>query len=113
MPSGPRPTGIVRPTPYICGEPTDRGPCRETPAKGYNPLSFCACHLALYRERMRNPSAPAFLAHLPDAHRDEIRARVAAAGRSPTPMGATAPAVTMVLRAGPWRGTFRAEAFDG
>jgi len=88
VPSGPRPTGIVRPTPYVCGEPTGRGPCREPPAAGYNPLSFCACHLALYRERLRTE------------------------GRSPTPMGATAPAVTMVLRAGPWRQTFRAEAFD-
>ena len=85
MPSGPRPTGIVRPTPYICDETTPRGPCREQVAKGYNPLAFCACHLALYRERLRTE------------------------GRSPTPMGATAPAVTMVLRAGPWRENFRVE----
>ena len=99
----------MRPTPYICDETTPRGPCREQVAKGYNPLAFCACHLALYRERMRNPSAPAFLAHVPEPHRDEVRARVAGSGRVPTPMGATAPAVTMVLRAGPWRENFRVE----
>lgn len=48
--------GLTRPT--TCDEPTSRGRCQEHPTGGYNPLRFCACHLALYRERIRATHKP-------------------------------------------------------